>query len=99
MPEQNFLLLQYVICVLVMISDSSMNNLDSHTLSLRIAPSVFFGQPASDTLYGDSASRKVRGSDFCLWVQSSNYYPVIGNTLESSFLQKETLGLHCSGVE
>ncbi|XP_063138947.1 uncharacterized protein Tgap1l6 isoform X1 [Rattus norvegicus] len=75
MPEQNFLLLQYVICVLVMISDSSMNNLDSHTLSLRIALSVLCGQPASDALYGDSASRKIS----VIKMMIDHYLEIFGN--------------------
>lgn len=49
-----------------MIKESPMNHLDAYTLSLRIAPSVLCGHAASDALYGNSASRKVRGSDFCL---------------------------------
>lgn len=59
-----------------------MNNLDSYRLSLRIAPHVLWGQTSRDSLFGSDILRKVRGSEICLWEQKSNYYSVIGNTLQ-----------------
>nr|XP_038959631.1 rho GTPase-activating protein 20-like isoform X3 [Rattus norvegicus] len=59
-PEPNFILLKYLICLLVIIKDSPMNKLDTKRLSIRLAPHVLWGWTSSNSLFGKVVSRKER---------------------------------------
>eukprot|EP00073_Rattus_norvegicus_P051579 XP_017453963.1 PREDICTED: rho GTPase-activating protein 20-like isoform X1 [Rattus norvegicus] len=74
-PEPNFILLKHLICVLVIIKDSSMNNLDSYRLSLRIAPHVLWGQTSRDSLFGSDVLRKMS----LIQIMIDNYHRIFGN--------------------
>ncbi|XP_032745176.1 rho GTPase-activating protein 20-like isoform X2 [Rattus rattus] len=74
-PEPNFILLKHLICVLVIIKDSSMNNLDSYRLSLRIAPHVLWGQTSRDSLFGSDVLRKMS----LIQIMIDNYDQIFGN--------------------
>nr|AAU43630.1 GTPase activating protein testicular GAP1 [Rattus norvegicus] len=74
-PQANFILLKHLICVLVKIRDSSMNNLDSNNLSVRIAPYVLWNQTPKDTLFGSDVSRKMS----IIQIMIDNYSQIFGN--------------------
>ncbi len=63
-----------------------MNNLDINRLSIWIDSYVLWDQTTNDTWFGSDVSRKVRGSDFCLWEQNSHCNAGSRKTLERSFL-------------
>ena len=93
MPRANYLLLKQLVCVLLKIKTSARNHIDSHILSVRVAPYVLWDPTCVNSLLGSDISKKVRGSDF--W---KNCHQEIGNTSERSVMLKEPLGLHYSGV-
>eukprot|EP00073_Rattus_norvegicus_P044575 XP_017446711.1 PREDICTED: uncharacterized protein LOC100910852 isoform X3 [Rattus norvegicus] len=74
-PQANFILLKYFIRVLVIIRESSMNNLDSNSLSNRIAPYVLWNQTTKNTLFGSDVSRKMS----VIQIMIDNYHEIFGN--------------------
>eukprot|EP00073_Rattus_norvegicus_P028859 XP_006248250.1 PREDICTED: rho GTPase-activating protein 20-like isoform X1 [Rattus norvegicus] len=74
-PEPNCILLKHLICVLVTIKDSSMNNLDRYRLSLCIAPHVLWGQTPRDSLFGSDVLRKMS----LIQIMIDNYDQIFGN--------------------
>eukprot|EP00073_Rattus_norvegicus_P044600 XP_017446742.1 PREDICTED: uncharacterized protein RGD1563562 isoform X4 [Rattus norvegicus] len=58
-PQENFSVLNHLISVLVIIKDSSMNNLNSKRLSIRIAPYAFWDRTRRGSLFGSDMSKKI----------------------------------------
>lgn len=79
-PQPNFTLLKYLVCVLSKVKRSSKNHLNTYYLSLRIAPYVIWDANSSGPVCKGSLRKKVKGSDFFLWKQIPYCDPGIGNT-------------------
>lgn len=88
MPQPNYLLLKNLISVLLKITTSAKNTLESCLLSFRIAPYVLWDQTCEISIFGRDEPKKVRGTDFSLWEQSSHCDQEIGNTSERSVMLK-----------
>lgn len=61
--------------VLVIIRDSSTNNLDTNRLSIRIAPYVLWDQTTKDAWFGSDVSRKMS----IIQIMIDNYHQIFGN--------------------
>lgn len=74
--------------MLLKIKITTRNHLDSYVLFVGIAPHVLWYSSCRNSLFGSDLSKKVRGSDFSLWEQSTCSDPEIGNTSERSVMLK-----------
>uniref|UniRef100_D3ZH11 Rho-GAP domain-containing protein n=1 Tax=Rattus norvegicus TaxID=10116 RepID=D3ZH11_RAT len=74
-PQENFSVLNHLISVLVIIKDSSMNNLNSKRLSIRIAPYALWDRTRRGSLFGSDMSIKIS----LMQIMIDNYIPIFEN--------------------